>query len=210
MRMEVDKFSAIAFKKFKKYVDARYKGSGVAYVGQKIFSEFEIDRVMANTEMTKTHTFYKFKIEFHRIYTDQLIGTFFPTILLWLLAYFSLFIALGDFNERVMLAVTTLLVLAALLSSIRDRIPATSYFKYIDLWVLWYTCFIFSICVFHVLLHKGGKKMKKKTISARAEGIKGVNNSNQTSGEETINQMAKKWLLLPFFMFNIIYFALQF
>ena len=205
--MEVDTFSAISLKK---YEDARYKGLGVAYVGQKIFSEFEIDRVTAKTGMTESHTFYEFTIEFHRIWTDQIIGTFFPTILLWLLAYFSLFISLNNFNERIMLAVTTLLVLAALLSSIRDRIPATSYFKYIDLWVLWYTCFIFSISVFHVLLHKSGQKIKKKKISARAETIIGVNHPNQISTEEKLNEVAKKWLLFPFFMFNIVYFALQF
>ena len=207
MRMEVDKFSAISFKRYK---DARYEGFGVEYVGQRIFSEFEIDRVTAKTGTKESHTFYEFTIEFHRIWTDQIIGTFFPTILLWLLAYFSLFIRLENFNERVMLAVTTLLVLAALLSSIKDRIPGTSYFKYIDLWVLWYTCFIFSISVFHVLLHKGGEKMKNKKISVKAEGIIGVKRCNPTSGEEKINEMAKKWILLPFFLFNIIYFVLQF
>ena len=87
------------------------------------------------------------------MYTDQLISTFFPTILLWMLAYFTIFIKPENFNERMMVSVTVLLVLAALLAPIRSEIPPTSYFKYIDLWFLWYSTYIFSISLFHIMFH---------------------------------------------------------
>ena len=109
-----------------------------------------------------------------------------------------------------MVSVTTLVVLAALLSSMKDRIPSTTYFKYIDLWFLWYTCFIFSISVLHVIIHEAGKKMKKTKIAVETKTMFRPGKTNSALDGEKINEMAKKWTLMPFFLFNIIYSALQF
>ena len=49
--------------------------------------------------------------------------------------------------------VTSLLVLAALLTSINACLPRTSYFKYIDLWFSWYLANIFSFVIFHIVLN---------------------------------------------------------
>ena len=143
------------------------------------------------------------------MYTDQLIGTFFPTILLWFLAYFTIFIRVDDFNERIMVSVTILLVLAALLTSIKDRIPSTSYFKYIDLWFLWYTAFIFSITLFHIFLHEIPRNMKKNKIFIGGQTIVSQQEEEKPR-KDTINDAAKRWVPIPFILFNIIYFILQF
>ena len=147
-----------------------------------------------------------------RMYVNQIITAFFPSCLLWLLAYFTLFIKLEDFNERIMVSVTVLLVLAALLSSINASLPDTSYFKYIDLWFLWYTLNIFSITVFHVILKEidvdtTGEFYTRKKIGSKDE--MGVKKAIERSKKGRINDMAKKIFLLAFLMFNIIYFPLQ-
>ena len=51
-----------------------------------------------------------------------------------------------------MVAVTALLVLASLLGAISDELPTTSYFKFIDLWFLWYLINIFLITLYHIML----------------------------------------------------------
>ena len=81
-----------------------------------------------------------------------MINTFLPTFLLWLLGYSTLLIKIEDFQDRFMGTVTALLVLAALLSSISMSLPRTSYFKYIDIWFLWYLANIFIIIVYHIIL----------------------------------------------------------
>ena len=91
-------------------------------------------------------------IHMNRIYNDQLINTFIPTILLWLLSYSTFFIKLEDFNVRFIGTVTALLVMTSLLGSINMTLPRTSYFKYIDLWFLWYIANIFSIIICHIVL----------------------------------------------------------
>ena len=87
-----------------------------------------------------------------RIYNDQMINTFIPTFLLWGLGYSTLFININDFSDRYMGAVTALLVLASLLASINQTLPRTSYFKYIDMWFLWYLANLFVIILYHITL----------------------------------------------------------
>ena len=89
-----------------------------------------------------------------RLYNNQIINTIFPTCLLWLLAYSTLFINVENFNNRVMVSVTSLLVLSSLLGSINRGLPKTSYFKYIDLWFLWYITNIFLLIMSHIIIDK--------------------------------------------------------
>ena len=208
MRMDSDKFSAVALTKDQ---------PSISYVGPKIVKEFKVDEVMTYTGMTEKNTYFNFTITLNRVYTDQLIATFFPTILLWFLAYFTLFIKVDDFNERIMVAVTVLLVLAALLSSIKNQIPSTSYFKYIDLWFLWYTTFIFSITIFHIVLHEICERPVKnkvsvggKVVKVEAYDVQEVYKGNEKSRKAVINDIAKKLLLVPFLLFNLIYLLVQF
>ena len=67
-----------------------------------------------------------------------------------------------------MSSVTVLLVLASLLGSIYERLPETSYVKFIDVWVVWYLVNIFFICIFHIILdtfliETEGQNQEKKT-----------------------------------------------
>jgi len=205
MKMESDKFSAVSFEQDK----TSGNGSAVTYVGPDNVREFQIDKVVAHTGLTGNYAYFNFTIRLERMYTDQLIGTFFPTILLWMLAYFTIFIKVEDFNERIMVSVTVLLVLAALLTSIKDRIPPTSYFKYIDLWFLWYTAYIFSITIFHIVLHEATTKIENNKVAIGTQIVM-VGKQHEKSKKDVINDVAKVLILIPFILFNCIYFFIQF
>ena len=75
-------------------------------------------------------------------------------MILWFLAYSTLHIDVDYFSDRFMGAVTSLLVLAALLSSINDQLPKTAYLKRIDVWLLWHIANNFLIIIWHVILDK--------------------------------------------------------
>ena len=102
--------------------------------------------------MTDTETKFLIHIDFHRNYMNQLLNTFFPSFLLWVLAYSTLLIKTDDFTDRIMVTVTSLLVLVSLLGSVSNDLPVTSYFKYIDLWFIYYVSGIFMLTVYHILL----------------------------------------------------------
>jgi len=205
MKMENDKFSSVSLEQDK----TSENPTGVTYVGPENANEFRIDKILAYTGIIGKHTYFNFTIKLERIYTDQMIETFFPTMLLWMLAYFTLFIKSDHFNERIMVSLTVLLVLAALLTPIKSRIPPTSYFKYIDMWFLWYITYIFSITLFHIILHSCITKIETNRVTIGTRSIT-VRKQNDNSRKDAINDIAKFLLLIPFIVFNCLYFALQF
>ena len=58
------------------------------------------------------------------------------SLLLVLTGYMSLYFHVNNFSDRVMVALTVMLVMASLQSSIQDSLPKTAYFKFIDWWIL--------------------------------------------------------------------------
>ena len=203
MHMEISKIHAVVFQK---------NTPAIKYVGPKLVKEFKIEDVSAFAGVTSgldKYTYFNFTVKFDRMYADQIISTFFPTLLLWMLAYATIFIKIEYFNERICVSVTVLLVLAALLTSIKDRIPPTSYFKYIDLWFLWYTAYIFSITIFHIILHTFTEKAERNKVTVGVQMTR-VDNINDESSYRNVNNMAKILIFLPFILFNCIYFTVQF
>ena len=145
-----------------------------------------------------------------RNYTSQIISIFFPTWLLSLLAYLTLFIDLSNFNNRFMGSVTFLLVLVSLLGSLGNSLPRTTYFKYIDCWFFWYVTNNIFIIAYHVFLDR--VKLTNDEVMP-VENDKGDNAKNwfvfiRSSKREQINQ--KAFVLFPALtiLFNIAYFIL--
>ena len=124
----------------------------ILHNGPLLLNEFEVETFKTSTKHTNMETTFIFMLQFQRLYFHQLISTFFQTCCLSLLAYLTMFINVANFSDRFMGSVTALLVLAALLASISNDLPKTSYFKYIDIWFLWNITNIFLISAFHVAL----------------------------------------------------------
>ena len=130
----------------------------IIYHGPTILNEFEIIGFGSQTRHYQTNTSFTYTIKFKRLFAQHLMTTFFQSFLLWLLAYITLFINENDFSNRFMGAVTALLVLAALLSSMENKLPTTAYFKLIDLWFNWFIVNIFLIILIHVLIDNYSSK----------------------------------------------------
>ena len=141
-----------------------------------------------NTSNINTQTYFVFDLHFDRQYIYQLTSTYFQTFMLWLLAYLTLFVPIRNLNERFMGAVTALLVLAALLGSMRNTLPKSARMNFIDFWFLWYIINIFFIIVFHMVL----------------ENLK-----YSDRNKEFINKLII--FILPFIIliFNVVYFLLS-
>ena len=83
---------------------------------------------------------------------QTLSTTFFQSFLLSIIAYSSFYINITDFSNRFMGALTSLLVLAALLSSINSTLPQTAYFKHIDFWFFFFIIAIVIMIFAHILI----------------------------------------------------------
>ena len=124
------------------------------YKGQTMVDQFAIDEIYSVTENTNKSTRYALNIRMTRDFTNQLLTTFIPTLILWLFGYSTLFIDMADFSERFMGAGTSLLVLATQFAATSRDLPKTSYMKLIDTWFLWHNISILAIIFYHIILNK--------------------------------------------------------
>ena len=93
------------------------------YTGSRYVDQFYIQEVFTMIDCIHEDTGFILTIVMNHTYTNQMLTIFFPSFLLWLLAYCTFYIHLDDFNDRFMGSVTSLLVLAAHLSSIINDLP---------------------------------------------------------------------------------------
>ena len=126
--------------------------SSVIYEGPKILQEFEVTHFLVNTSLTEYQTRFIYSIKLERLYMSAISTTFFQSFLLSVIAYFTLYINITDFTNRFMGALTSLLVLAALLSSINSSLPQTAYFKHIDFWFFFFIINIVIIIFVHIII----------------------------------------------------------
>ena len=143
MELGLAKNNSIAFHKGK---------SAVMYKGPSIWNQFKITSIKSKVSNDFQSTKFIFSLEFSRLYMNQILQTFLPILLLWLLSYSTLFITTEDFSDRFIGTVTALLVLVALLSSVNEDLPKTSYFNFIDLWFLWFIFNILLTTLFHIII----------------------------------------------------------
>ena len=145
MKMEMERNNSITFAKGE---------PAVAYSGPVTWNQFHVSDERSDIATDVEGTIFVFSIAITRIYMNQMLNIFLPIILLWCLAYFTLFIEVDNFSDRFMGCVTALLVLVSIISSANEDLPKTSYFKFIDLWFLWHIAIILLITLFHIFINQ--------------------------------------------------------
>ena len=191
MQLKTQKNNSIAFVK---------DHPSISYRGSSTVNEFSIMNLSSETLHNENCTNFIFGIQIHHNIMDTLLGTFLPTVLLHLLAWFTLFIDINNFSDRFVGSVTTLLVLVALLSSLNDDMPKTSYFKFIDLWFLWYISAILSITIYHIFVNH----LPNNKIEFILDGKKVV----KLSKRQKVNRVAIALFAISTLIFDIVYFTL--
>ena len=181
----------------------------VKYVGKKMANEFEIQGVRTISGIDGNQPFFVFTITMKRDPFSHIISLFFPTWLIWLLAYLTFYIDLQNFNNRFMGSVTSLLVLASLLNSMQSNLPKTSYFKYVDLWFLWYIINSINMIGAHILIADlQDSELSDSAPLAWTDKTICIS-EYQTSKREKANKIAKVIFPLLTIPFNIFYFIIS-
>lgn len=93
------------------------------------------------------------RIELKSQYGYYIISNYVPSLLMFLVAYSSFFFPIDNFSERVMVSLTSLLVLAAFFTQASDTTVHTPYVKMLD---AWFTCLIvvnFSVVILNVIIN---------------------------------------------------------
>ena len=124
----------------------------ITYNGTNIVDQFKIESVTSEVQNTDEHTKYTFEIVFERVFTRQILKTFIPSFLFWILGYSTIFLDIDQSGDRFAGSVTVMLVLVSLLDIVNGDLPETSYMKLIDLWFLWHIGMGFGVTIYHIVL----------------------------------------------------------
>ncbi|KAG0712205.1 Glutamate-gated chloride channel alpha [Chionoecetes opilio] len=141
--MEMEVLSAATdFVKLQEHV------SEVAYVGAELLIEYTV--VSVGLRVNNSHTMGEAEVEvvLQRRVGYPIISIYVPTVILLILAYLSLVFRRDNFETRIMSSLTVLLTSTSL--------PKTSYFKMVDVWLLFCISLIFFVIVFHVIIDMAG------------------------------------------------------
>ena len=122
----------------------------VEFSGNKILSEYEVLDFFNKTVNWDGHHGQEIILVMRNMYTYYLTSTYIPTLLLVLISYLTFWFEVKDFSNRIMVALTSLLVLACLFSQISSDLPHTAYLKMIDIWFM--SCIIIDFIMISFLV----------------------------------------------------------
>ncbi|XP_053641290.2 uncharacterized protein [Cherax quadricarinatus] len=126
--------------------------SVVVYVGAELLIEYTVVSVVLQLDNNQTMAKALVEVVLQRRIGYPIISIYVPTVILLILAYLSLIFRRDDFETRVASALTVLLVLASLFTQTSTSLPKTSYFKMVDVWLLFSISLIFFVIVFHIVI----------------------------------------------------------
>ncbi|XP_042894047.1 uncharacterized protein LOC122267911 [Penaeus japonicus] len=130
----------------------RWKQLEVVYEGEVTTSEYVIGRMTIDHKSTNNYSVAVVGFVFSRQYSYYMTSAFLPSIMLMLVGYASLFCKRENRDLRVMMSLTTLLVLYSLYQQVEADLPSTSYTKAIDVWFFFAISFIFTQVILHVAI----------------------------------------------------------
>merc|ERR1712198_601219 len=111
------------------------------------------------------------KILFKRRWIYHLITVFLQSILLLGVAYMTFYFKISNFQDRIMIAITTMMVVATIQSSINKIVPRTSYIKMIDIWLL----YSFNIIIVMMVVHTYMDSFVKRDPNDQSTQPKAIN-----------------------------------
>ena len=88
-------------------------------------------------------------LTFTRRWFYHAINVFLQSVLLLIVAYMTFYYRVDNFQDRVMVSITCMLVIANVQSSINTMVPKTSYLKMIDYFLMYSFNIIIVVMVYH-------------------------------------------------------------
>ncbi|TRY72284.1 hypothetical protein TCAL_08599 [Tigriopus californicus] len=168
----------------------RADNKNVNYLGLEYLVEYQVGEMNLDVPTVASGNFSTAVVEimFVRRVFYHLLNIFLQSLLLIITGYMSLFFHVNNFSDRVMVALTVMLVMASLQSAIQDSLPRTAYIKFIDWWILFSLNTQIFIMAYHTFLgyycYKEYREYKEDFRLTRGKG--GItNNGFQMSDMKT-------------------------
>ncbi|ROT78797.1 putative glycine receptor subunit alpha-4 isoform X3 [Penaeus vannamei] len=183
--------------------------SGANYTGQNDLIEYTIGKVSIKMDEEGEFSSVSVYVRFQRRYVFYLLTLYIPSTLLIIIAYATFFFNPQDFNSRIVVALTSLLVLSSLYTQTSNSLPKTSYFKLVDIWLFFSIVMIFIVVLLQTLIDfsatftrknflrvccTGSSETDKSQNSARNNITKIVVSNNMSNDEQHSRAISNGWI----------------
>ncbi|XP_066941354.1 uncharacterized protein [Macrobrachium rosenbergii] len=187
-----------------------HPNSTVIYLGSKMLNEYEIGQEAMIMDGPRVPSEVRVRIPLIRLYGYSILNIYIPSLILIIISYLTLFFRTHFFDLRIMAALTSLLVLATLFAQASSSLPQTSYFKMVDIWLLFCVMVTFLVILFHILIDKRfSQQTQVKNVSPFSPDGKTMINryfEKATSMSlETLEFLAKVIVFILFVVFIVSY-----
>uniref|UniRef100_A0A0N7Z9T0 C-type lectin domain-containing protein n=1 Tax=Scylla olivacea TaxID=85551 RepID=A0A0N7Z9T0_SCYOL len=110
------------------------EGQGVNFVGSRRLLEYTLYSEAYKNYTKNEISHVEIEFQFRNQYSYYISNTFLPSLIQVIISLVTLRFDLADFQDRIMVSLTSLLVLATFFTQTSQSIPKTSYLKLIDVW----------------------------------------------------------------------------
>jgi len=210
---------------------------GATYLGNRDLVEYLIGDSMMdemNNDSDKTGKVRVMTV-FKRKWSYHFWTIFLQSVFLLSVAYMTFYFKISNFQDRIMIAITTMMVVATIQSSINKMVPKTSYLKMIDIWLMYSFNIIIFIMIVHTTMDRFIPRDPKTqiAINPKVQRKKNTDGDGEDDGEgETnddkidlfgdnpcwdpgwvqayrINTAGQIGNLIVFFLFNVVFWSVS-
>ena len=122
------------------------------YLGKKYLTQYEVMKTTMETKSIDDAQQLVLEITLGRQLLGTVLNIFIPTIVLNIISYTTNFYKDDFFETVVAINLTTMLVIVTLFVSVSENLPATSYMKMMDIWLLFNLLVPFNLILIHTYM----------------------------------------------------------
>ncbi|XP_042216900.1 glycine receptor subunit alphaZ1-like [Homarus americanus] len=134
------------------YITVHEDSTLVRYLGAEALPSHLVDNFTVRSIQEAQGTTLQVYFTLERRPKFLVIKLFIPSFMLVVVGYVTLYIPRNLLQARLVLSLTTKLVLYTLFSQASSSLPDTAYVKLIDIWFFFCICMLFFIILFHVFV----------------------------------------------------------
>ncbi|XP_071552922.1 uncharacterized protein [Panulirus ornatus] len=152
----------------KSYLRFDQLATSTAYYGSELLLEYQLEQPRILYDEMREFSEMRVRISLERRAGYAILNIYTPSLILLVISYVSLFFRPHIFEVRVMTTLTSLLVMATLFTQVSASLPKTSYFKMVDVWLLFCIVMSFLIIIFHVVIDNSLTSSSSSTEKPRS------------------------------------------
>ncbi|KAG7162876.1 ligand-gated ion channel 46-like 2 [Homarus americanus] len=179
-------------------------GPGVQFLGGRQLLEYTlISETFTNYTLNQV-SHIKIEFSFRNQYGYYIGNTFLPSIMLVIICWATLHFDIADFQDRIMVSLTSLLVLATFFTQTSQSIPKTAYLKLIDVWFVALISEDFTIIISLVYIEVLRLRHPATNIKVAPVGsLMGGASSNSSPVQVNCNKKALRMNRILFNLFSL-------